>query len=139
MKVDLSAVDSALIQNGTTIGASFREVHYRGGKAASTKPRSDGMFAPNPLLLMTSIRSGSEMIFQTRWQANGRLLTIRPVSILAYAPNRNLTLTRSVVTDLLAEGGKATFDLTDGQTAYSGCFTMSRVRQVQNGYPNSAG
>jgi len=138
MKVDLSAVDSALIQNGTTIGASFREVHYRGGKAASTKPRSDGMFAPNPLLLMTSIRSGSEMIFQTRWQANGRLLTIRPVPIVAYASYRNLSLTRSVVTDLLSEGGKANFDITDGQTAYSVCFNMSRVRQVRNGYPMAA-
>ena len=139
MKVDISAVDAALLQTGATIGASFREVQYRGGRAASIKPRSDGMFAPNPLLLMTSIRHGSEGIFQTRWQANGRLLTMRPVLIAAYAGYRNLTLTRSVVTDLLAEGGKANFDITDGQTAYSVCFNMSRVRQVRNGYPMAAG
>jgi hypothetical protein len=137
MKVDLSGVDPVLLQNGTSLGASFSEVAYRGGKAASIKPFSDGMFAPNALLLMSSIRYGSEGIFQTKWK-NGALGTNRVVPIVAYAGYRNLTLTRSVVTSLLSEGGKATFDITDGNTAYSVCFKMQRTRQSKNGYPIAA-
>jgi hypothetical protein len=138
MKVDLSAVNPALLQNGATIGAVFSEVTYRGSKAASIKPVSDGMFAPNPLLLMSSISPYSEGIFQTKWKANGSISLMRTVPIVAYAGYRNLTLTRSVVTSLLAEGGKATFDITDGRTAYSVCFAMKRTRQSKNGYPIAA-
>jgi hypothetical protein len=135
MKVDLSKVASSQLSQGSSLGVSFREIPFRGSKASSIKPSADGMYRGQPLLLMSTIAPRSEGIFQTRWTKNGVLARNISLPIFKYAPYRHLSLACSLVGELLAEGGVATFDLTDGKTAYSVCFKMRRERQVKNGYP----
>ncbi len=136
MKVDLSAVDPASVQGGIQVRGAFRERNYTGSKAASIKPRSDGMFAPAPLLLMSSVYSygSGERIVFSRWKNNKPKRAI-PVRIENYVYYRGLALTRSVATSFLNGKGKATFEITNGERAYSVCFDMRRARQSRNGYP----
>jgi hypothetical protein len=138
MKVDLSRVNPSTLGSGVTLKATFRERRYTGSRAASIKPVSDGMFAPSPLLMMSSLYS-REAITQSRWSRAGKLQRKTPVRIENYVYYRGLSLTRSVVTNLLRQGGKATFDLSNGERAYSVCFKMQRIRQRVNGYPGDDG
>lgn len=138
MKVDLSAVDPATLQGGVELRGSFKERNYNGSRAASIKPRSDGRFAPAPLLLMSSVSSYGERLSVMRWK-NNRPRKATPVRIEDYVYYRGLVLTRSVVTSLLNGKGKATFELTNGDRAYAVCFSMRRERQNRNGYPGGDG
>jgi hypothetical protein len=105
--------------------------------AASIKPRADGRFAPQPLLLMSSVSAfagGKEAIFQYRFRGV-QALREKQVAIEDYVPYKNLLLTRSPIEGLIRQGGRATFVLVGEKASYSVCFEMARKRQVRNGYP----
>jgi hypothetical protein len=117
--------------------AFLQEKRYRGPMAASIKPRADGRFAPQPLLLMSSVSAtlgGKEAIFQFRFRGASQP-QIKQVPIADYVPYKNLLLTRSPIEGLMKQGGRATFILVGEKASYSVCFEMARKRQVRNGYP----
>jgi hypothetical protein len=135
--VSLRGIDAAVRAEGFRILALLEEQRYRGPMAASIKPRADGRFAPQPLLLMSSVSAfagGKEAIFQYRFQG-ARALREKQVPIEDYVPYKNLLLTRSPIEGLIRQGGRGTFVLVGEKASYSVCFEMARKRQVRNGYP----
>jgi len=135
--IQLRGIDPALRAQGFRVLAMLREERYRGPTAASIKPSADGKFAPQPLLLMSSISAvtgGKEAVFQFRFR--GALAPkIRQVPIADYIWYKNLLLTRSPIEKLIREGGKSNFVMVGERYSYGVCFEMVRRRQSLNGYP----
>jgi hypothetical protein len=138
VRVTLSAtnVPADVLAQGFEVRARFQEVEYTGGKAASLKPVSDGMYAPRPLLLMQSI-GGGQWVNMVSW-AKGKPRIITKVaaspSIVYY---RGFVLVRIIADKLLAggRGEKVNFELTNGQNVYNICGPRARRRWKVNGYP----
>jgi len=136
MTIDLSAVDHTQYQNDIEIRIRAAAKGYSGKKAATIKPVSDGMFAPHPLLLMSSVGGwgGKEKINLTRW-SKGKPGKLTSIEIKDHVSYHSLYLTRSVIGAQL-RGGRGVFTISNGSEAYSVCFSLVRSRQRINGYPS---
>lgn len=136
MTIDLSTVDHSQYQNNIEIRIRAGAKAYSGKKAATIKPVSDGKFAPHPLLLMSSVGGwgGKEKINLTRW-SKGKPGKLTPIDIEDHVSYHSLYLTRSVISKYL-RGGRGVFTITNGNEAYSICFSLVRSRQRINGYPS---
>jgi hypothetical protein len=134
--VDVSKVKRKKLKNGLTVKVSAEEASYKGSRAASIKPISDGKYAPKPLLLMATTYSVDEFARVVRW-SGGKPKIEKIYKTLDSAYYRNLSLIRVPVE---LPGGFATVELLDEadlNSGYSVCLEMSRKRQRINGYPGS--
>ena len=137
IRVDLTQIDPAFFQSGFQVNASLVVTPYRGDTASSIKPVSDGRFAPQPLLLMSSVGGlyyGGEWANVVKWNKKGGGKLIKKLPVEDYAYYKGMILTRILVGSVLT-GGKATFELTNGYSVYSVCFKLVRSRQKVGGYP----
>jgi hypothetical protein len=131
--LDLMGVDPAMWNSGFPLTLAVKEFPYRGEKASSIKPSSDGMYRGEPIILMSSIQYGSEYFVINRWKS-GRLVNSRKLAVAKYAGWRGYSLALGRLKGLLT-GGKATFELSNGGDIYGACFTLQRRRQTAHGYP----
>jgi hypothetical protein len=136
LKVDLSKVDRSKFPNGIAVRVKMMERRYSGKTGASIKPVSDGKFAPQPLLLMSSVgRWGAkESVQMVQWRKGkpGRAVSLRVEDYVYY---KGFVLSRIVAGKVL-RGGQATFEATNGTQSYGVCFDLVRRRQRVNGYPS---
>jgi len=135
--VDFTKIDKTLLDNGLTVHAGVSTSTYSGSKATSLKPVSDGKFAPRPLILMSTLGGffgGGERIELYKWSSKGPPKKPAILRVEDYVGYKGLFLARAIATGLT--GGKGTFMLTNGSTAYGVCLRLSRTRQSVNGYPN---
>jgi hypothetical protein len=110
----------------------FETKHF-GGKEATIKPVSDGMYAPQPLLLMNYLGFCGQKISVVKWNKNkpvGKSAT-KVFDLIRY---RDLVLTRTPISSLLT-GGEASVELFTQNGGYGACFELTRTRQRVNGYP----
>jgi hypothetical protein len=131
--VDLSQVNWEQIPNYTT---SFRikTLDYAGKKRASIKPKSDGRFAPRPIILMEWLNNlcGNKLTM-TKW-SGGRPASPKELSIYSFYLHRDDLILGLAVVDKVLKGGKGTFELSDGYQGYGVCFELMKKRQKANGY-----
>jgi hypothetical protein len=132
IEIDLSAVDRSQYPNGVQFSTAAQVVPYRGCKSASIKPTSDGKFAPNPLILMCSL-GGFEGVSLANWKS-GKYMGGQNLKVEDYIYHKGV-YTRSVASKVL-RGGRGTFEISNGGSAYGVCFSLSRTRQRANGYPS---
>lgn len=132
VEVDLNGVSETVAQQvGNSLKVKFYAQEYKGCKAASIKPTSDGRFAPQPLLLMCTI-GGSEEIILNKWKGNSPGKGTK-VGVADYIYYRGNAFTRSPIGKIL-RGGKATFTVKNSNRSYGVCFRLARQRQKVNGY-----
>jgi hypothetical protein len=63
---------------------------------------------------------------------------MKRIPIVKYVGYKGYGLSLARIKGLL-NGGKATFELSNGGDIYGVCFSLARKRQVRNGYPMSGG
>lgn len=115
------------------VSISGIESEFTGDRAASIKPLSDGRFAPQPLLLMSFLGNVcGQRIEIVKW-SKGIKRSSSIVMAQDLIPYRGRVLTRTPIGRFMS-GGKATFELFNGLTNYSVCFTLTKKRQKVNGY-----
>lgn len=134
--LDFSQVNEEVRTSGFSLQVQFLEVPWRGSRAASIKPSSDGRFSPEPLLLMSSIAAASgnrDEIVLRRW-SRSKIRSNSRIAIRDYVLYRDLFLSRSTIGAALS-GGRGSFDMDNGVFTYSVCFDLARIRQTTNGYP----
>lgn len=129
--------DDRLTQD-SEITLSALPIVYRGSKASSIKPESDGKFAPKALFLMATTGGfswgsdqGSEKINVVRWSRRGLSSTTIKVEDMVYW--RGHQLARAVAEPVL-RGGRGTVELQSRVGTYSVCFNLVKSRQRLNGY-----
>ncbi len=132
VRVDLSGAADTALNSGAVLKASLREKKYSGSKAASIKPKSDGMYRNEPILLMSSV-GGSEYFNVYSW--TGEKSSGQKLAVAKYAYYRGLSLALGRLKGLL-NGQQATFELTNDYSMYSVCFRRTASRQAVNGYPS---
>ena len=115
---------------------SFTEKSYSGYRGTSIKPVSDGRFAPQPILLMSSLTSCFQELSFVSW-SKGRpsVSSLQLEDTISY---RGASYNR-VPIGVILRGGKGVFELGNGQSSYGVCLALSATRQVVNGYPLSRG
>jgi hypothetical protein len=116
------------------VSVALQEFPFKRDQAASIKPSSDGKYRGEPILLMQTIAYGSEYVNIRQYAKSGKLRSARRIPIIKYVGYRGLSLSLARLRGLL-NGGKATFELTNGSDIYGVCFSLARRRQVRNGYP----
>jgi hypothetical protein len=134
-EVDLTGVDRTTYGESFNIKVKISANGYNGNMAASIKPISDGKYAPQPLLLMSSLggfNPQGQWVDVVRWSKKGPK-TLKRLEVKDYAFWRGLSLIRVPIGSVL-NGGRATFEYTNGSRAYSVCFKLTRTRQKRNGY-----
>lgn len=141
VRVDLSfdnVSDESLAQDSEiTIGAV--PIVYRGSKASSIKPESDGKFAPRALFLMattggyswTSGDVGTEKLNVVRWSRGSP--SSRSLKVEDLVSWRGHQLAR-VIAEPVLRGGRGTVELQSRVGVYSVCFRLVKSRQRLNGY-----
>ena len=130
--VDLTNVDPADFPQAT-ISIQASEYAYKGNRAASIKPVSDGRFAPQPILIMTFVGSTcGQKLSLVKWRA-GRPRSITNLTLGDLIPYKGRIMTRSPIGRALT-GGKGTFDLYSASAGYGLCFDLVKRRQKINGY-----
>jgi len=135
--IDLRGVAASAFESGFSISASVNLQRYRGRKAATIKPESEGKFAPRPLLLMHTLGSysyfgGGESIDLVRWR-RGRISSVKSIRIEDYVYYNGMILTRSVI-DRELTGGKGSFVISNGTSAYGLCLRLQRRRSYAGSY-----
>lgn len=125
------------VKKAATLTVGVTEETYEGKKGATIKPISEGKFAPNPLLLMEMTRQCGVSITESVWK-NGRpkLTSLKPEDLIRYSKR---IFVRVNMGGKLQGGGKASYDLSDTDTAYGVCFSRQAVRQYVNDYPEPVG
>lgn len=136
VRMDLSLLDinpAALVVGGK-LRAGIYLNRFRGDMAATIKPVSEGRYHPKPLLLMSSLGygSGDQRIKMIKFK-RGKIKKERNVPINGYTFYRGQFLTLSVISSFLT-GGRASFEVSNEDQAYSVCFRAVRTRQYVNGY-----
>jgi hypothetical protein len=130
--VGLTRVDSSLFPQGFPLTVKINEFPYDGSKASTIKPESDGMFAPEPLVLMTYLGFCGQKLSVAKW-SHGKKVSLSSIRIEDLITHRGNLYTRSVIGSALT-GGQATFELISGLRAYGVCFNLERRRQRVEGY-----
>lgn len=133
IEIDLRAVLAEDLA-GFTASARIKELTYPGKKRATLKPKSDGRYAPKPIILMEWMNGlcGNELTM-TKWS---RAAQAKPVALPLYSfylHQDDLILAIAVV-DKVLKGGKGTFELSDGYQSYGVCMELVKKRQRVNGY-----
>jgi hypothetical protein len=132
--LNLAGVDPQIRANGFEIQAAVLAQGYKGSRAASLKPESDGKFAPRPLLLLSTTGGylgGNESAAVVRW-SRGKVKSVQHLRVEDYVGWQGKVLARIVAPPL--NGGKAVVELSSKSAMYSVCFQMVRKRQRYNGY-----
>lgn len=133
IEVDITRLTPDQRANPLLVGGGIKMIKYKGSKAAALKPVSDGRFAPQPIMLMTTTGAiNREDLLLASWTSN-RLRKIQSVGVDDYVFARGKMLTRSVISKYL-KGGKGVFDLFGPNGGYGVCFDLQRRRQERNGY-----
>ena len=136
--MDLSGIDAATRAAGFDISVQYATQQFKGRRAASIKPTSEGKYAPQPLLLMQSIAGfgaffgAGESIELVKFK-KGKVRSRAKIDIEDYVPYRDLFLTRSLIGRQL-RGGKGMFILSNGNSAYGLCLPLSRRRSYAGNY-----
>jgi len=133
VKIDLNGINQAEYDNVFVVRLALKEFRFGGDKVASIKPSSDGKYKGEPILLMQSIAYNSEYVNIVTW-ANGKIRTQKRIPIVKYVGYKGYGLSLARLKGHL-DGGKATFELSNGGDIYGVCFNKTRTRQVANGYP----
>lgn len=136
MKVDLSAVNQDVLRAGSQVVVSAKQAPYRGSTATLLKPESEGRFSPSPIVLMASVGSygaSKERMTLWRWKRN-KMVQMKKLRKGGYVSYRGDSYVNSVVSNVLV-GGKGTFVLSNGTSAYSVCLKLERRRQTLNRFP----
>jgi hypothetical protein len=136
--VNVSQVDPSLYEQGFTVFVALQQYNFKGAQVASIKPSSDGKYFGEPILLMGTISYGNEYVNIRRYTKGGKLRSMKRIPIVKYVGYKGYGLSLARIKGLL-NGGKATFELSNGGDIYGVCFSLVRKRQVRNGYPMSAG
>lgn len=122
--------------------AAMKSYKYSGARHTSLKPKSEGKYHPNPIMLMRALSGpgymlgrGSGRVLIYSWKG-GKPKQISSTKTGDYTFWRGLLLTRTPLsTSVLKKGGKATFELNNGRDMYGVCLELKRKRQKANGYP----
>ena len=131
--VNIGRVAADVRKQGFSIDIGLRAADYRGDRASSLKPTSDGKYAPQPLILMTSIGYGAHTVSVVKWRGSSSIASVQSRKAADFVYWRGHALTRTPAGKLLT-GGRGTVELSNGDQVYSLCFTLSRVRQRLAGY-----
>lgn len=130
--IDLSRV-SKIDSSSVQVSLQANEYFFSGEKAASIKPKSDGKFAPKPILLMSFLGSlCGQKLAVTRWQQN-KPRSFSSIKLGDLVPYKGRILTRTPVGHVL-KGGQGSFELYSTRAAYGVCFDLVPKRQRANGY-----
>lgn len=132
LKIDLSGVDPALYDLTFRIRLGIKELKFTRSMVASIKPASDGKYRGEPILLMSSV-GYPEYVNIVNWRGK-RITRTRRIPVVKYVSYKGYGLSLARLNGVL-NGGKATFELTNGGEIYGVCFTAVRKRQSVNGYP----
>jgi hypothetical protein len=136
VKLDLSKVDPSLYDLTFKVRLSLKEFKYAGAQVASIKPESDGKYKNEPILLMATI-GNPEYVNIVYWRKK-RIARTRRIPVVKYVSYKGYGLSLARLIGSL-NGGRATFELTNGGDIYGVCFTAVRRRQSVNGYPAPRG
>lgn len=134
LQFDLTGVDDAAWSRGIVLNFGALEYRYKGGRRASIKPSSDGMYKGEPIGLFETIAYGNEYVNIVTWKG-GTISRQERTPIVKYVSYKGLSLSLARLKQFL-NGGKSSFELTNGAAIYGVCFTRQRRRQSANGYPN---
>jgi hypothetical protein len=129
----LNQVPASYFTQGFTLRVAVKEYRYPGSEAASIKPVAEGKYRGEPILLMGTIQYGGEYVNIVR-RTGQRLRSRMKLPVVKYVYHRGHLLSLARLRGLL-NGGKATFELSNGAYIYGVCFSRSRRRQTVNGYP----
>lgn len=133
LTLSFKKVDGSKLSPEHKVRVAAKPRKFKGSKASTIKPISEGMWAPEPLVMMSTTGGGSETINVYKWTRKPKQIAKLPVTRYVYY--RGLTLANGRVKSVLT-GGKGVFELTNGFDTYSVCFMLKRVRQRVNGYTN---
>jgi hypothetical protein len=122
------------ISNGFTIRVGLKEFPYLGSQVASIKPVAEGRYRGEPILLMGSLQYGGEYVNIIK-RSGARVRSRKRLAVVKYVYHRGHTLSLARLGGVL-NGGKATFELSNGRYIYGVCFSLNRRRQRINGYPS---
>lgn len=121
-------------QSKSSIGSiAIQQSFFNGSKAATIKPVSDGLFAPQPILLMSYLNTFCGQKVEIAKWSHGKIQSRQVTEAKDLIPYKNFILTRTPIGKFL-KGGRATFELFNGKTNYGVCFSLERQRQKVNGY-----
>jgi len=129
----LDQIPAQYFSDGFKLRVAVREYRYGGSEVASIKPVSEGKYRGEPILLMGSIQFGNEYVNLIR-RAGQRVRSRRRLLVVKYVYHRGHSLSLARLRGVL-NGGKATFELSNGGYIYGVCFSLVRRRQTANNYP----
>lgn len=129
----LDQIPAQYFTDGFKLRVAVKEYRYRGSEVASIKPVSEGKYRGEPILLMGSIQFGNEYVNLIR-RAGQRVRSRQRLLVVKYVYHRGHSLSLARLRRVL-NGGKATFELSNGGYIYGVCFSLVRRRQTANNYP----
>lgn len=129
----LDQIPAQYFSDGFKLRVAVKEYRYGGSEVASIKPVSEGKYRGEPILLMGSIQFGNEYVNLIR-RAGQRVRSRQRLPVVKYVYHRGHSLSLARLRGVL-NGGKATFELSNGGYIYGVCFSLVRRRQTANNYP----
>ncbi len=129
----LDQIPAQYFSDGFTLKVAVKEFPYTGSDVASIKPISEGKYRGEPILLMGSIQYGNEYVNLIR-RTGQRVRSRQRLPVVKYVYHRGHSLSLARLRGVL-NGGKATFELSNGGYIYGVCFSLVRRRQTANNYP----
>jgi hypothetical protein len=133
IKLDLTGIDPALYDETFSIVISVKLSKFQGKPVASIKPASDGKFRGEPILLMNTVGFGDEYVNKVTWK-NGQIVATKRLPVAKYVGYMGYGLSLTRIKGVL-QGGKHTWELSNGGDVYGVCLQAVRKRQRVNGYP----
>jgi hypothetical protein len=135
IKLDLTGIDTALYDKVFSIVISVKQSKFQGKPVASIKPSSDGKYRGEPILLMNTVGYGNEYVNKVTWK-NGQIVATKRLPVAKYVGYMGYGLSLIRIKGVL-QGGKHTWELSNGGDVYGVCLQATRKRQRVNGYPGS--
>jgi hypothetical protein len=129
----LNEIAPKYFADGFKLRMAVKEHRYSGSEVASIKPVAEGKYRGEPILLMGTIQYGNEYVNLIR-RAGQQVRSRRRLPVVKYVYHRGHSLSLARLRGLL-NGGKATFELSNGGYIYGVCFNLARRRQTANNYP----
>lgn len=133
VKLDLTGIDPALYDKVFSIVIAVKQSKFQGKPVASIKPSSDGKFHGEPILLMNTVGFGDEYVNKVTWK-NGQIVATKRLPVAKYVGYMGYGLSLIRIKGVL-QGGKHTWELSNGGDVYGVCLQATRKRQRVNGYP----
>lgn len=135
VKLDLTGIDPALYDKVFSIVIAVKQSKFQGKPVASIKPSSDGQYHGEPILLMNTVGFGNEYVNKVTWK-NDQIVAIKRIPVAKYVGYMGYGLSLIRIKGAL-QGGKHTWELSNGGDVYGVCLEAARKRQRVNGYPGS--